>query len=240
VQNTDGRRERSRGVRVNLKSTPWLMAALMCCAPIAGITARPDIKEQENFLEATVPPTFGEWTKLEEGAQIIDPATAEQLRKIYKEVLSRTYVNKAGYRIMLSMARSGNQIGIQQAHLPEICYPAQGFTVGKVEDGELITAYGPINVRRLTTSMRGRYEPVTYWLTMADHVVSTQWDKRMVQIGAFLTGQSPDGLMFRISSIDKDSEHAFAMQQKFAADMMESVPPEARRKLSGLTSPSPL
>ena len=32
---------------------------------------------------------------------------------------------------MLSLARSGNQIGIQQAHLPEICYPAQGFTISK-------------------------------------------------------------------------------------------------------------
>jgi hypothetical protein len=46
--------------------------------------------------------------------------------------------------------------------------------------------------------------------------------------------------LFRISSIDKDSEAAFAVQQKFAADLMQSVPPEARRKLGGLTSPSPL
>jgi Protein of unknown function (DUF3485) len=51
-----------------------------------------------------------------------------------------------------------------------------------------------------------------------------------------LTGQSPDGLLFRISSIDRDPERAFAMQQKFVADMMALVPPEARRKLSGLTS----
>ena len=69
------------------------------------------------------------------------------------------------------MARSGNQIGIQQAHLPEVCYPAQGFKIiDKVDDGELTTAYGPISVRRLKTNMRSRYEPVTYWLTMGDQV----------------------------------------------------------------------
>ena len=73
---------------------------------------------------------------------------------------------------------------------------------------------------------------------MADHVVSTQWDKRMVQFRLFLTGQSPDGLLFRISSIDRDPERAFAMQQEFVAHMMALVPPEGRRKLSGLTSPS--
>jgi EpsI family protein len=88
--------------------------------------------------------------------------------------------------------------------------------------------------------MRARYEPVTYWLTMGDQVVRTQWDKRLVQIRAVLTRESPGGLLFRISSIDKDSEAAFAVQQKFAADLMQSVPPEARRKLGGLTSPSPL
>jgi len=138
---------------------------------------------------------------------------------------------------MLSLARSGNQIGIQQAHFPEICYPAQGFTISKIEDGELKTDFGPIKVRRLTTNMRERYEPVTYWLTMGNQVVQTQWDKRRAQIRAFLTGESPGGLLFRISSIDKNSGQAFEMQQRFAADMMASISPEDRRKMSGLPIP---
>ena len=58
---------------------------------------------------------------MQEVGQIIDPATKAMLDKIYPEVLSRTYVNKTGYKIMLSIARSANQIGIQQAHRPEIC-----------------------------------------------------------------------------------------------------------------------
>jgi hypothetical protein len=52
-----------------------------------------------------------------------------------------------------------------------------------------------------------------------------------------LTGGSPGGLLFRVSSIDRDSERGFAIQQKFVADMMASVSPEARRRLSGLGSP---
>ena len=222
---------------MKLKFTAWVMAALMCCVSIGGFAARPHIPEQQKFLAKDVPPTFGEWAVApDQKSQIVDPATDELLRKIYTEVLSRTYVNKAGDRIMLSMALSGNQIGIQQAHFPEICYRAQGFTVGKVEDGELMTAYGPINVSRLTTSMRTRYEPVTYWLTMGDQVVKSRWDKRWVQIRTILTGESPGGLLFRISSIDKNTKAAFEIQQKFAADMMASVSPETRRKLAGLAS----
>ena len=222
----------------NLKWTAWLMSALMCGAAVAGISAGPNIPEEPNFLEATVPTEFGGWRKLEERAQIVDPATEKKLAEIYREVLSRTYVNEAGDRIMLSMARSGNQIGIQQAHVPNICYPAQGFKAGIPKDAKLPTAYGTIEVLQLTTNKGARYEPVTYWLTMADQVVKTRWDKRMVQFRTFVTGESPGGLLFRVSSIDRESERGFAIQQKFVADMMASVSPEARRKLSGLRSPT--
>jgi EpsI family protein len=226
---------------MKLKSTAWLLALVMCAAPIAAVSMRPPPPPKiANFLEAMVPTTFGEWRKVDEGAQIIDPATKAMLASIYPEVLSRTYVNKAGYRVMLSIARSANQIGIQQAHRPEVCYPAQGFTLeGKMEVRvPLTTTYGSILVNRMTAGLGSRVEPVTYWLTMGDEVVDSQWDKRMVQIRALLTGENPGGLLFRVSSIDGDSKNAFAMQQKFVASMMKSVPAEARSRLAGLKEPA--
>jgi EpsI family protein len=224
---------------MNAKSTV-LVAAAMCVAGVAGALGRPSYVEEPNFLEATVPAKFSDWRKLDEGPQIVDPGTAAKLKEIYKETLSGTYVDGSGYRIMLSIARSGNQIGIQEAHRPEVCYPAQGFTViGKVEEGALTTPYGPIEVERLTTSLGPRVEPITYWLTMADRVVRTRWDKRVVQFTTAFTGQAPGGLLFRVSSIERDSQHAFAMQQKFVTEMMESVSADARRRLSGLTSLQP-
>ena len=84
---------------------------------------------------------------------------------------------------MLSMARSGNQIGIQQAHLPDVCYPAQGFKIGGVaEEPSCRRPTARSQSRRLTATMGARHEPITYWLTMGDQVVKTQWDKRIVQI----------------------------------------------------------
>ena len=222
---------------MKLKSTAWLLALVMCGAAVAASGMRPPPPPVvPNFLEAMVPTTFGEWREVEEVGQMVDPATKAMLESIYPETLSRTYVNEAGYRIMLSIARSANQIGIYQAHRPEVCYPAQGFKLqGKMEGGvPLTTTYGSIPVNRLTASLGSRVEPVTYWLTMGDEVVDNQWEKRMVQIRAILTGENPGGLLFRVSSIDGDSNGAFAMQQKFVADLTKSVPAKARSRLAGL------
>jgi len=88
-------------------------------------------------------------------------------------------------------------------------------------------------VRQFTTS-GPRQEPVTYWRAMAGHVVRNDFDKRMVQLQLFPNGQIPDGLLFRVSSIDRDPAHAFKVQQQFVADMMSAVPPKLRQRLSGL------
>ena len=105
-------------------------------------------------------------------------------------------------------------------------------------DAELPTAYGPIEVRRLTTVLKTRREPVTYWLTIGDEVIRDRMQKRLAAIRLAFTGQIPDGLLFRVSSIDDDSARAFAMQQRFAADMMSAVSADTRRKLSGLATPA--
>ncbi len=224
--------------------TALILAALMCGAAVAGIAARPGTKAADRgnaiVLETAVPKGFGDWRELpDQKGQVVNPQTKELLDKLYSQVLTRTYVNKQGYRIMLSMAYGDDQRGGLQAHRPEICYPAQGFKLGKVEDGALPTSFGSIEVRRLTTVLGQREEPVTYWLTVGDQVIKNKFEKRMAEIRLGLTGQIPDGLLFRVSSIDPDVSRAFAMQQKFAADMMAAVPTETRRQLSGLAPPAP-
>ena len=224
---------------MNLKSTAWVLAFVMCAAPIAAGSMRPAPPAPvANFLEAMVPMSFGEWREVREGGRI-NPEIEDMLRRIYAEVLSRTYVNKTGYKIMLSIARSANQIGIQQAHRPEICYPSQGFKLqGEKKAGvPLTTPYGSIMASQMTATIGSRVEPITYWLTMGDEVVDDQWDKRIAQLRAYWTGENPGGLLFRVSSIDGDSKNAFAMQQKFVADMMKSVTPKARSRLAGLKEP---
>jgi len=219
-------------------STALTLSALMCLASVAGFAVRPSINAESKAsvsLETMVPRQFGEWTELPgQGAQVVNPQTKELLDKLYSQQLTRIYANKQGYRIMLSMAYGDDQRGGLQAHRPEVCYPAQGFKLGAVEDGSLQTAYGNIDVRRLSTSLGQRDEPVTYWLTVGERIVKTPTEKRIEEIRLGLTGQIPDGLLFRVSSIDANTARAFSMHQKFAADMMSAVPAQTRQRLSGL------
>ena len=211
----------------------------MCAATVAGYAAKPSTKVTAGTvsLQAIVPTDFGDWSELpDKSVQVVNPQTQELLDKLYSQLLTRTYVNKNGYRIMLSLAYGDDQRGGLQAHRPEVCYPAQGFKLGSVVDGPLATRYGNIDARRLTTTLGLRNEPVTYWLTTGDQVVKTALEKRIAQIRLGLTGQIPDGLLFRVSSIDADNRRGFAMQQKFAADMIDAVPPTARKQLSGLVT----
>jgi len=215
-----------------------LITGLMFAASVGAIVARPTTKAsdlgQALSLEATVPHQFGDWREAPQAVQVVNPQTQELLDKLYSEILTRTYVNSSGYRIMLSLAYGSDQRGSLQAHKPEVCYPAQGFTLQANEAASVATSYGAIPVRRLLTSLGARKEPVTYWFTVGDKASPTQIEKRLVEMRFALTGRIPDGMLFRVSSIDADPAHAFEAQDRFVAELLKAVSAEGRKRLSGL------
>lgn len=178
-------------------------------------------------LKKMVPSAFGEWQEiLNASTQIIDPQQKQTIEKIYSETLNRTYINQAGYRIMLSIAYGKNQSDSLQLHEPEICYPAQGFALLSQSKDKLQITDKPgqtIPITRLTTSLGQRNEPVTYWVTVGDNVVQGQFNKKMIEIRYSFKGRIPDGMLVRLSSIDSESDRAFAMQNQFAALMIRSI-----------------
>lgn len=211
----------------------------MCAASVGAIVAKPGRKVADErpvvSLESLVPRQFGDWREeTRRGAQVVNPQTRELLDKLYSEVLSRIYVNASGYRIMVSVAYGSDQRGGLQAHKPEVCYPAQGFVVQRNEPGRIVTARGDIPVRRLFTTLGPRQEPLTYWFTVGDTVVQSKTQKRIVDLAFGLTGRVPDGLLFRVSSIDADGARAYEMQEKFIHQLLDAASPLAVRRLAGL------
>jgi EpsI family protein len=216
-----------------------VLAGLMALAAVGGIAARPTAKPAGSapryILEDTVPQQFGDWRMVPQaGAQVVNPQTKELLDKLYSQIVTRTYVNGQGYRVMLALAYGDEQRGDLQAHKPEVCYPAQGFKLHSNDPAELATPFGGIAARRLSTSLGPRQEPVTYWFTMGDTAVKSKFEQRMVEIRLGLTGQVPDGLLFRVSSIDDSTQRAFRMQDAFVTDLLKAVPARDRTRLSGL------
>ena len=211
----------------------------MFATSVGAIVARPDTKAADHgpaiSLETMVPKRFAGWQEEEQRvAQVVNPQTKELLDKLYSQILSRTYVDAEGYRIMLSVAYGSDQRGELQAHKPEVCYPAQGFKLHDLRASELRTDFGNIAANRLFASLRTRNEPVTYWFTVGDSAVKNKIEKRIVELRYGLTGQIPDGLLFRVSSIDPDRERAYRKQERFINDLLASVSPADRLRLSGL------
>ena len=221
-----------------------VLALLMACSAVLSIAARPTLKAGAGtapryLLEDIVPKQFGDWKLLpDQGAQVVNPQTQALLNTLYSQILTRTYVDSKGYRIMLSLAYGDDQRGGLQAHKPEVCYPAQGFKLLSNQSGQLGTTYGSIPVRRLDTRLGARQEPVTYWINVSDTVVTSVLQKRMLEIKLGLTGEVPDGLLFRISSIDDTPSRAFQRQDTFVGDLLKAVPPIDRKRLSGLGDPA--
>ena len=218
-----------------------ILAALMVAASIFAIAARPKARGTGQppgiVLETAIPRQFGDWRELPQNAvQVINPQTQELLDKLYSQTLSRTYVNGQGHRVMLSLAYGDDQRGGLQAHMPEVCYPAQGFKLHSASEHVVKTPFGDIPGKQLMTSLGARQEPITYWFAMGDRAVRSRWEQRVVELRLGLTGQVPDGLLFRMSSIEADSGNAYRVHEAFASDLLAALPLEERRKVSGLSN----
>lgn len=215
-----------------------LIAALMFLASGAAIMLRPDQKVatiSAISLETMIPKEFGDWKEEpQRNLQVVNPQTQALLDKLYSQLLARVYINKDGYRVMLSLAYGSDQRGALQAHKPEVCYPAQGFTLHSNKPWPLSTPFGEIPAQRLETSLGSRKEPVTYWFTVGDTAVKSKLQKRLVDIRYGLTGQIPDGLLFRVSSIDENQVRANQKQDDFVNQLIAAISPADRKRLSGL------
>lgn len=220
-------------------SSSIILLVLMIAAACLALVLRPISKLADQGppfeLNKVIPKSFGEWQ--EDGQPtfiIIDPQQQQTLDAIYSQTLSRTYVNDHKERVMLSIAYGRDQRDSNQAHRPEICYPAQGFVLLNKQLGIIETANGIIPVTRIQTSAGLRYEPVTYWRTIGAHVISSGMEKKRFELSYGLKGEVPDGMLFRVSSIDENSQHAFDLQDKFVRDLLQSLHAIDLKRIAGL------
>ena len=190
-------------------------------------------------LETLIPKQFGDW-KLDENIVrlIANPEQEALINKIYNQTLTRTYVNARDERVMLSIAYGGDQSDSMAVHKPEVCYPAQGFQILKNTTGTFATGAGNIPVKRLLATQGQRIEPITYWTTVGDTVAVNSLKWKLSQLKYGLTGQIPDGLLFRISSIQADENAAYRMQDDFSRALLGALTPEGQKRLIGRPTPA--
>ncbi len=217
----------------------FILLLLMLMAAYLALVLRPTHRIADDGpkvnLETMIPKQFGDWHEDLTIVPIqVSPDVKQQLDKLYSQILSRTYANSAGQKIMLSMSYGGNQGSDElQVHRPEYCYVAQGFELKKISEGFLKIPPGQIEVRRLEAIQGARIEPITYWITIGDKATLPGVSRKIAQLRYGLTGKVPDGMLVRVSSISNDRNEAYQLQNIFINELLNAVTPTAKLKLTG-------
>ncbi|WP_077037337.1 exosortase-associated protein EpsI, B-type [Pelomonas sp. KK5] len=216
------------------------LLVMLCLAACAGLAQwiKPHelLTDREGTidLETVFPKSFGKWRQdTSMPVSIVAPDVQAQLDKIYASVLSRTYVDDRGYRIMLSVAYGGDQSEAGRAHRPDVCYPAQGFQIQSGADSSVALPPGPLPVRHLVATLAERVEPITFWVAVGRYVALTGQEQKIAQLRYGLKGVVADGMLVRVSSIDRDTAGAFAVQTRFIEDMAAAFDPKPAARVFG-------
>ncbi|QHE75930.1 exosortase-associated protein EpsI, B-type [Hydrogenophaga sp. PBL-H3] len=220
-----------------------LLMALMVASAALAAAIRPTASLADERptidLAAMVPSRFGDWREqLNVAVQIVDPEQQATIDEIYTQTLTRNYIHADGYRVMLSIAYGKNQSDNLQLHKPEVCYPAQGFKLEKLERVPLNLLDQSISATRMQTHLGQRFEPVTYWTVVGDHITTGGIDKKLTEMRYGLRGRVPDGMLVRVSSIDRDPARAHRIQSEFAAAMVAAIAAEHRPRFAGVSPTS--
>lgn len=222
-------------IALKLKPKPTLIGMLLLITAYAGIAMKPtkllSTMRPEINLEASIPKSFGGWRMTEMNRQgLVDPQLTAQLKKLYSQSISRSYLNDEGEMVMLSIVYGRDQRYETKLHPPEVCYEAQGFQISKLLDGSQDTKLGTLQTRKFVATRGGRVESVTYWVNLGG---VGPVDKRAYRLARFkmgLTGIIPDALLYRVSTIGtQDASHA--SHEKFIKDLLVSIHADSAKQL---------
>lgn len=215
-----------------------LASAAMLAAAAGAVALKPSIRMADQRpinLEQMIPQQFGDW-KLDQSVMPVqpNPDLQRRLNKIYSQVMARTYINPQGERVMLSISYGEDQSKETGLHRPETCYPAQGFAMLVKGRDQIVLPDGKrLPVSKLITQKNERIEPVIYWMKVGEFIAATGFEQKIAVVRQQLHGVIPDGLLFRVSSINAEPAHAFALQQRFINDLIISAGPQTQRQLVG-------
>lgn len=227
------------GPRLRAIVVLMLMAVALAGAAVWRPTQRLAETRPRVDLEKIFPVQFSGWVLDTRGpVQLVSPDQQALLNKIYSQTLSRTYVGPKGQRIMLSVAYGGDQSDATRAHRPEVCYPAQGFSVLDSKETAINLGQQSLPVRRLQARLGSRAEPITYWIVVGETPVISGMQQKMAQLRYGAKGIVPDGMLVRVSSIDNEAELAFGYQAGFVRDLALAIDAGVRAQIVGRAGPA--
>lgn len=208
-----------------------------CIAAAAGAEVlrphkRVTLLDERQKLDPAIPKAFGQW-KARDGEGIVAPQSEDSLAaKLYNQSVSRMYEDPDGNVVMLLIAYGNTQSDTLQLHRPEVCYPAFGFEITENMPAQIPIGHGAtVPGRNLVASVPGRDERITYWTRVGEYLPVSNSEQREMRFKTSLAGIIPDGVLVRISNMLTEDGPAFALNGKFATELLAAVPPSVRPAL---------
>lgn len=156
-------------------------------------------------IAKVIPAQFGDWSSTDNSSSIVqNPELSQLVDSIYSQVINRVYVNnKTGTSIMLSVAYTENQSddSKQQSHKPDICYPAQGFTLTNRENISIDFGDHHLSAKQMVATLNERIEPMIYWTMHGKYSANNIFESKKAQLLYSKEGFIPDGVIFRVSYV---------------------------------------
>lgn len=210
-------------------SVTMLVGMLLAPALAWALTPRLAADAGSESLAVSVPLQFGEWTALPDAALQTGLSTTEEggtsQDQPYDDVLMRTYVNRVGDQVMLAIAYAHSQRQDVKLHLPEVCYPAQGFKVLALAPAALPLGAGGASLpgKHMLAGGNDRLEAVTYWTRISDGYPQGGFAMRIKIFRDGLQGKVSDGVLVRSSMLVPGSAgaaHAYMIQEGFLRQLV--------------------
>jgi EpsI family protein len=217
-----------------------LILACIAMLAAAGLayTMKPQhlmARSHEAFdIDAHIPHAFGEWKPVP-GLRAVRPPPDGLEAEIYNQEVSRAFVDKEGHVIMLMIAYGESQSDRLQLHHPEVCYTAQGFRVTRAVTSTFnwSASAPPIVLTRLVATREDRTEPISYWMRIGYDVTNSNFARNALKLEYGLRGWIPDGVLFRVSTLNVPPDASFKIQDQFIRDLLNAVPPDTRTFMVG-------
>lgn len=186
-------------------------------------------------LEDLVPRAFGAWSELPPDSVVVPQSDDSLAARLYAQTVTRVFVNESeGTGVMALFAYGDTQSDQLQLHRPEVCYPAFGFAVIESKPVDIALRPGAaIPARSLTAQSSIRTEHVSYWTRIGEYLPQSGEEQRSAKLRTAFQGIIPDGILVRISNLQPTPEEGFAVNARFAAQLIEAMPKQGLPALVG-------
>lgn len=180
-------------------------------------------------FQAAVPSKVGRWSSRISSEVILPPQ--DQANELYENLEARIYEGSGLPTMMVVVAFSSTQQADIQVHRPEVCYPAAGLPVLSSTPIGLRFGSKQIEAREVLADRGGLRERVIYWVRVGDAFPVTWMEQRLTMALDNLAGTVPDGVLFRVSSIEEPGENTTPDIKRFIAAFLDAASPAFRNRI---------